>query len=270
MRDANHRAYSRLQSDLVECRLLPGVRVDVGHLTHELSVSEMTVRHALYRLVAEGLVTNEPNGAFVAAPIDWESFHQLAQACVDTETPCLRWVLARADLEWEASLCAQFHVASTLLARVGTGSEEIGAYIASRHSFDETLLAPCDNRWLLRSWQLLHAQYTRYRRALHTLRPGNGIEDELRPTFFRVRDAAIRRDGQAIARARFEEYACMAKFVERNIAPLANSSSTPTTKQRHKLRRQNRLLRAAENRPIEYPERTGQGTLSSLEMPLRR
>ncbi|MGQ9681673.1 MAG: GntR family transcriptional regulator [Anaerolineae bacterium] len=60
-------AYELLRAAILAGRFLPGQRLNVNHLAHELRVSPMPVRAALSRLAADGLVDIQPRrGTFVA------------------------------------------------------------------------------------------------------------------------------------------------------------------------------------------------------------
>src|ERR1700722_7017897 len=88
-----HRAYTRLRSDLIACRLAPECRLNISKLQKELGFSQAAVREALSRLTAEGLVTIEHNAGFRAAAISKSGFRNLTVACANVEVPCLRLAL---------------------------------------------------------------------------------------------------------------------------------------------------------------------------------
>ena len=210
-----HRAYSRLRSDLISCRLPAESRLNVAKLQKDLGVSQAAVREALSRLTAEGLVTIERNAGFRAAPISRSGFRDLTAACANIEVPCLRSALARGDLEWEGALLATYHIASKILDRVVAGSEDISAYVVYRQSFHETLLAPCNNQWMLWSWRLLYTQHVRYR---HTFKALLLFESELKSDYAFFIERVFARDIEAAVNACLENYEKVAQFVERNEA----------------------------------------------------
>ena len=113
-----HRAYVQLRADLISCRLLPGVRLNIAQLQRSLGLSQAAVREALSRLTSENLVIIERHSGFRAAPISTDGYADLAEACLVIEIPCLRSSIANGDLKWEGTLLATYHIASRVLERV--------------------------------------------------------------------------------------------------------------------------------------------------------
>lgn len=64
--------YDRLRQSIVDLELPPGSALDEVRLSQQFSLSRTPVREALVRLVADGLVTTQPNRGTVVAPIDFE------------------------------------------------------------------------------------------------------------------------------------------------------------------------------------------------------
>jgi GntR family carbon starvation induced transcriptional regulator len=214
-----HRAYSRLRSDLISCRLPAESRLNVAKLQKDLRVSQAAVREALSRLTAEGLVIIERNAGFRAAPISRSGFRDLTAACANTEVPCLRSALEQGDLEWEGQLLSTYHIAGKVLDRVVAGNEDISAYVSYRQEFHETLLSPCKNQWMLWAWRLLYAQHMRYR---HTFKALLLFESDLKSDYAFFIDRVFARDAEAAVRACLENYEKVAQFVERNMAIAAD------------------------------------------------
>src|ERR1700722_20164864 len=211
--DANltHRAYVRLRSDLIACRLAPESRLNISKLQKDLGFSQAAVREALSRLTAEGLVTIEPNAGFRAASISRDGFRDLTLACANVEVPCLRSALANGDLKWEGALLAAYHIASKVLERVVAGQEDISAYAIQRQAFHEALVSPCSNQWMLWSWRLLYTQHMRYR---HTFQALSTFELELKEDFKRFMDHVLARDVEATVQACVGYYEKVADFIE--------------------------------------------------------
>ncbi len=64
--------YERLRQSIVDLELPPGSTLDEVRLSQQFALSRTPVREALVRLVADGLVTTQPNRGTVVAPIDFE------------------------------------------------------------------------------------------------------------------------------------------------------------------------------------------------------
>jgi DNA-binding GntR family transcriptional regulator len=64
--------YDRLRQSIIDLELLPGSALDEVRLSQQFALSRTPIREALVRLVADGLVTTQPNRGTVVAPIDFE------------------------------------------------------------------------------------------------------------------------------------------------------------------------------------------------------
>ncbi|OYV52463.1 MAG: GntR family transcriptional regulator, partial [Acidocella sp. 20-58-15] len=60
--------YAALKSDIIACRLLPGVELREPDIATRYSVSRSPVRDAMLRLEAEGLVQIVPRQFYRVAP----------------------------------------------------------------------------------------------------------------------------------------------------------------------------------------------------------
>jgi len=156
-------AYDYLCKDLQACRVRPGERIPVSLICKELSVSPGSVREALSRLVAEGLVTAEQNRGFRAADLEIENFAHLTQARLAIDILCLRDAIAAGDVEWESNLIAACHRMERRLDELD-GSPEADDRFAEAHAiFHKALVDGGRNPYLLRMHDLLYLQSTRYR-----------------------------------------------------------------------------------------------------------
>jgi DNA-binding GntR family transcriptional regulator len=164
--------YEQIRSDLIACRLLPGQRLKTNELSERLNVSLGAVREALSRLTAEGFVVSERQRGFSAAPVSGEDLHQLTEATIDVDTVCLRRSIANGDVEWETLVVAAFH----RLKRTPVHTPDNLVHISQKYSlayskFRFALVSACDNAWLLRVRDTLHAQTERYRQICMILGP---------------------------------------------------------------------------------------------------
>jgi DNA-binding GntR family transcriptional regulator len=205
------KAYNHLKSDLVCCRLSPGKRLNISQIQRETGYSQAAVREALSRLTAEGLVEIERNAGFRATPISTTGFRELSEACMILEIPCLRSAIANGDLQWEGNLLANYHMSSRMLNEVVEGRADLDKYTASRESFYDVLLAPCDNQWLLKSWKQLYIQQMRYR---HTFRKLAEFESGFLDYYKTFIDAVLERDTEKAVELCVAKYEKVINFVE--------------------------------------------------------
>jgi DNA-binding GntR family transcriptional regulator len=209
------RAYEVLRADVISCRLKPGSRLNISSLQTKFSLSQASVREALSRLTAEGLVEIERHRGFRVAPVSVSGFRELTQACLTVELPCVRASIQNGDVEWELNLVSTYHRAVRTLELVVGGKEGIDAYSNERRAFYEALLAACDNSWLLWSWRLLYAQNMRYR---HMYMPLAKFELDLNPHHESFLKAALARDVEKAVTLGIENYDRVTRFVEVQMA----------------------------------------------------
>ncbi|ALR19330.1 GntR family transcriptional regulator [Sphingobium baderi] len=208
------RAYSILRSDIISCRLSPGVRLNISQLQKKLTLSQAAVREALSRLAAEGLVEIERNRGFRVSQVSTTGFRKLTEALMAIELPCLRAAIVNGDLEWELNLIAAYHRALRTLELVVEGKEELNSYANERLAFYEALLAAADNPWLLWSWRLLYTQNARYRQIYMSLAK---FELDLNPHHEQILKAVLARDVDRVVALSVENYEKVSQFIEEQI-----------------------------------------------------
>jgi DNA-binding GntR family transcriptional regulator len=184
--------YERIREDLMICRLAPGNRLKTKDLSVSLGVSLGVVREALSRLTAEGLVLAEPQRGFRAAPISADELMQLSEATIAIEGICLRRSIATGDLEWETAVTAAHYRLLNIPMYDSDNCLHISKkFTAAYAEFRRALLAACDNAWLLRLRDTLHAQTERYRQVCMVAAPK---KLDFRDGYAAIVAAALKRD----------------------------------------------------------------------------
>lgn len=209
------RAYHLLRAQIIACDLKPESRLNISSLHSSLSLSQASVREALSRLTAEGLVEIERNRGFRVAPVSASGFRELTEACITVELPLIRSAIANGDLEWERQLVSAFHRAAQTLQQVVAGVEGVEAYSNERQNFYEVLLSPCANKWLLWSWRLLYAQNMRYR---HMYFPLARVELEQLPRYEAIMQAVLKRDVDKVEKMAIANYEQVMSAIEQIMA----------------------------------------------------
>jgi len=209
------RAYQTLRAQIIGCTLRPGARLNISSLQSSLLLSQASVREALSRLTAEGLVEIERHRGFRVAPVSASGFRELTEACLIVELPCIRSSIANGDLEWERQLIAAYHRAAQTLQQVDAGKAGLDAYSNERKAFYEVLLSECDNKWLLWSWRLLYAQNMRYRHMYLTIAR---FELEQLPVHEEILQAVLSRDIAKVEAMAIANYEHVMDFVEQALA----------------------------------------------------
>ena len=94
----------RLREDIISCVLKPGEKLRFETLRSLYGVSYSTLREALSRLSAEGLVVSEGQRGFFVAPITEEDLLDITDARVVLERECIRRSLENGNADWEAGI----------------------------------------------------------------------------------------------------------------------------------------------------------------------
>lgn len=168
-------SYSRLRSDILTGRLLPGQRLLSNDLTARYGASVGALREGLSRLVEQGLVTTEPHHGFRVKPIDTDDLKDLTDARREIETMCLRWALKAGDLAWESRLVAAHHVLDGTPQLSDEDPRKVNEEWALAHAnFHAVLLEACPNRRLRDIASALRDEAELYRRWSRHLRREDG------------------------------------------------------------------------------------------------
>jgi DNA-binding GntR family transcriptional regulator len=184
--------YGRIREDLIACKLPPGERLKTKALCHAHDVSLGVVREALSRLTAEGFVLAEPQRGFRAPVLSIDELIQLSEATVTVEAFCLRRAIETGDLEWGTQVTAAYYRFSNIPMQDVDNPSRIGKkFTAAYAEFRRALVSACDNKWMLKVWELLHAQTERYRQVCMALGPKNV---DFRDGYAALVEAALARD----------------------------------------------------------------------------
>jgi DNA-binding GntR family transcriptional regulator len=184
--------YGQIRDDLIACRLPPGERLKTKELCTAHDVSLGVVREALSRLTAEGFVLAEPQRGFRAPPLSTEELVELSEATINVEAFCLRRAIAAGDLEWGARVTAAYYRFSNMPLHDGDEPTRISKKFTDAYSeFRRALVSACDNKWMLKVRELLHAQSERYRQVCMALGPKNV---DFRDGYSALMEAALSRD----------------------------------------------------------------------------
>ncbi|MFD2055803.1 FCD domain-containing protein [Mesorhizobium calcicola] len=182
---------ARMRSDIIGCALKPGAKLRFESLRDLYEVSFSTLREALSRLVAEGLVIAEGQRGFMVAPVSLPDLYDLTDVRVLIERESIGLAIARGDDQWEADIIATYHRMDRLQNRLGSNyylSDEWGKLHGGFHF---SLVAACNSPNLLEIRQKLFERAHRYRRMSSQFRPQWRPKDVEHKT---IMDVVIGRD----------------------------------------------------------------------------
>ncbi|AOH87161.1 hypothetical protein AWL63_23625 (plasmid) [Sphingomonas panacis] len=154
--------YEQIRVDLLNGRLPPGDKLVISELCQRFSANQSAVREALSRFTSEGLVDAQPQRGFRVAPVAPEDLHHLTEVRLLVEAPCIRSAIENTTIAWEQAIVAALHGLLRTPRHDDTGNVTQEWADAHNH-FHRTLVATCDNPWLLRMRDMLMLQSERYR-----------------------------------------------------------------------------------------------------------
>jgi len=185
-------AYERLRADVLNCRLVPGQRLNINDLCQTMSLNLSAVREALAKLTSEGFVIAEPQRGFRVADISADELRDLYSVRIEIETLCLRRSIALGDVAWEARVLSAFHIL-TRTDRLSIIKDPVcaAAWWTVHAEYHRALVSACGSPWLLRLRETLFAQSERYRMLSVPL---GTIPREIEKEHSDITDAVLARD----------------------------------------------------------------------------
>jgi GntR family transcriptional regulator, carbon starvation induced regulator len=161
----------RMRADIISCALKPGAKLRFEALRDMYEVSSSTLREALSRLVAEGLVISEDQRGFVVAPVSIDDLNDLTNVRVLIERECIGLAIKHGNDDGEADILGAFHRMDRLQNRLGSNYYLSSDWAKLHGDFHFALVAGCGSPNLLGIRQKLFERAHRYRRMSSQFRP---------------------------------------------------------------------------------------------------
>jgi GntR family carbon starvation induced transcriptional regulator len=155
--------YEAIRQDILSCKLVPGQWLRSDTMKEDYGAGVSTIREALSRLAAEGLVQMEDQRGASVAAVSEADLRDLLLVREHVESLALDWSIRNGGEEWEAEVVSRFHMFRKSLMR---GIENISDddEIQQRHeAFHLSLIAACNSPRMSQIVQTLYAQTRRYR-----------------------------------------------------------------------------------------------------------
>lgn len=161
----------KMREDIIGCFLKPGEKLRFEALRTRYSVSFSTLREALSRLTAEGLVTSEEQRGFIVAPVSIADLNDLTDMRILLEKEALGRAIDRGDDRWEAEILSTFFRMDRLQLRLGREYYLSAQWAADHSEFHLSLVLACGSPTLLEIRKKLFERAHRYRRMSSQFRP---------------------------------------------------------------------------------------------------
>jgi GntR family carbon starvation induced transcriptional regulator len=159
------RAYRRLRSEILYGDLMPGERLRAAELQDRFSLGLTPIREALMRLSSENLVEVDPNRGSRVSDASLAELADLMATRREIEKLCLTSAMTHGDTAWEGEIVAALHRLSRTPLPSSTDDREAATQWEAQHrSFHFALVSACQEKWLLRFWNILTDHSERYRK----------------------------------------------------------------------------------------------------------
>lgn len=154
----------RLRADIVNGAFSPGERLKFATLSKRYHVGFGSLREALSQLVTEGFATQETNKGFTVAPVSERELLEITKHYIELEQRAIASAIANGDDSWEANIVAAHHRLQAIEKQPWEERVANHADWVIRHrEFHASLVAACEDTWLLRLRTLMFDQLDRYR-----------------------------------------------------------------------------------------------------------
>lgn len=166
--DLNNQVHVVIRAEILEGRIAPGTRLNVGRLAERLDVSPTPVKNALARLATEGLVEFPPRGGAFVSRLTVREIEEIIEIREMIELFAARQVLeSGTDADWDQLES----LAESLRTRVyEDGSIDFANFSADDIAFHRVLVGLAGNQRLTQLYEAQHV-YTLVARAHYASLP---------------------------------------------------------------------------------------------------
>lgn len=184
-----------LRARILTGELAPGERLNLDRMRDDLSVGVSSLREAVTRLVADGLITAEEQRGYHVSPISLANLDEVTRLRMELEPLALRSAIANGGLDWETDVMAALYRLNHTERRLDDRAS-IEAWERAHNAFHLALIDRCDMPLLMRFQRVLITMNDRYRRIfLSTASEQRNLAEE----HTAIAEAATRRDPDAAA-----------------------------------------------------------------------
>jgi len=187
------KTYQTLHQWLTVGRFLPGERLKIRQVAHELGVSVMPVRAALQRLAAEGALVNTPNCGMMVPKLKRAQFDDILQTRILLEGQAAELGAYRMT---EADMVIMDELNQTMRAAVE--AHDVKAYLDANEVFHVTLYRASGSPLLM---ELIETVWLKVGPISNQLFENERFSKKLNDAHDDVMHALKLRDGTAVRRA---------------------------------------------------------------------
>ncbi len=157
------RLAEEMRAQILAGDFAPGARLNLDRMRDEMSVSVSSLREAVTRLVADGLVTVEEQRGYRVAPVSLADLDEITALRMEMEPLALRAAIRNGGLDWETDLMAALYRLNRTDRRADDQAS-VEAWEVAHNAFHRALIDRCDMPLLMRFHTMLMNMNDRYRR----------------------------------------------------------------------------------------------------------
>jgi DNA-binding GntR family transcriptional regulator len=188
--------YARVRADILNCDLKPGEKLLIGSLSQRFGVSAASVREALSRLVADGLVHAQDQRGFRVSALSLADLRDLTKTRIEIESSALRLSILRGDRAWETAVRRSWEeLLSVPHSPPGDERRQTEEWARMHGRFHTSLVAGCGLNWLMRLRATVYEQSERYRRLSLAVTKSGARDRDAEHRM--IVEATLRRDVEA-------------------------------------------------------------------------
>jgi GntR family transcriptional regulator, carbon starvation induced regulator len=194
-------AYDRLRRDIMNGVLEPGRKLKFNELSEAYGVGVGTLREALHKLAADGLVDAEERRGFTVEQLSPERMRDAAAVRILLEEEALRRSIEFGDVEWEVDVLGAFRRLERWSEGVGKQARHLDdRWQALHRDFHRALGSACRSPMLMELRDAVFARWERYSRLFLTaeLHDSAGLINNIKE-HRAIKDAALARDADRAA-----------------------------------------------------------------------
>ncbi len=149
----------RLQEEILDGRLSPGLKINISSLKKEYQVSLAPLREALSRLASKGLLDFEQNKGFKVPEVSEQELRDLYEINAHLEALALEQAMDRGGAGWEEEIVASLFQLGKAESR--TPNPDYEEWRAADNRFHDALIAGC-SPFLIELRKQAHLKTVRY------------------------------------------------------------------------------------------------------------
>jgi len=194
-------AYDRLRQDIMTGTLAPGQKLKFNALSETYGVGMGTLREALQKLAADGLVEAEERRGFTVEEVTPEQLIDAASVRIFLEEEALRRSIKFGDVEWEVAVLGTFRRLESWSTGLAKGPHNLDDQWQAYHrDFHRALVSACRSPMLLEFRDTMFARWERYARLYLSTELHEAVELINNTREHRaIKDAALARDADRAA-----------------------------------------------------------------------